>query len=64
MPDDLSPFRTDPVTAVRRFNRFYTSAIGVLDKHYLGSPYTVAEGRTLFEIATGDSKGLIQGEAA
>lgn len=55
MPDDLvhAPL-TDPVTAVRRFNRFYTSAIGVLDKHYLGSPYTVAEGRTLFEIASGD----------
>lgn len=54
MPDDLGYAGTDPVTAVRRFNRFYTSAIGVLDKHYLGSPYTVAEGRTLFEIATGD----------
>jgi DNA-binding MarR family transcriptional regulator/GNAT superfamily N-acetyltransferase len=44
----------DPVTAVRRFNRFYTSAIGVLDKRYLGSPYTVAEGRVLYEIATGE----------
>ena len=54
MPDDLSVAGTDPVTAVRRFNRFYTSAIGVLDKRYLGSPYTVAESRTLYEIATGD----------
>ena len=55
MPDDLPRAPpSDPVTAVRRFNRFYTSAIGVLDRHYLGSPYTVAEGRTLFEIATGD----------
>jgi DNA-binding MarR family transcriptional regulator/GNAT superfamily N-acetyltransferase len=54
MPDDVALAGTDPVTAVRRFNRFYTSAIGVLDKHYLGSPYTVAEGRTLFEIAIGD----------
>src|SRR3954471_25006952 len=44
---------THPVTAVRRFNRFYTSAIGVLDKRYLGSPYTVAEGRVLYEVATG-----------
>lgn len=45
---------TDPVTAVRRFNRFYTSAIGVLDRRYLGSPYGVAEGRVLYEIATGE----------
>ncbi len=45
---------TNPVTAVRRFNRFYTSAIGVLDKRYLDSPYTVAEGRVLYEIATGE----------
>ena len=43
-----------PVAAVRRFNRFYTSAIGVLDRRYLGSPYGVAEGRVLYEIATGD----------
>jgi DNA-binding MarR family transcriptional regulator/GNAT superfamily N-acetyltransferase len=45
---------THPVVAVRRFNRFYTSAIGVLDKRYLGSPYSVAEGRVLYEIATAD----------
>ena len=42
----------DPVAAVRRFNRFYTRAIGVLEKGYLGSPYTVAEGRVLYEIAS------------
>jgi DNA-binding MarR family transcriptional regulator/GNAT superfamily N-acetyltransferase len=45
---------TSPVTAVRRFNRFYTSAIGVLDRRYLGSPYSVAEGRVLYEVATGE----------
>jgi len=43
----------DPVAAVRRFNRFYTRAIGVLEKGYLGTPYTVAEGRVLYEIAIG-----------
>ncbi|HEY3947997.1 bifunctional helix-turn-helix transcriptional regulator/GNAT family N-acetyltransferase [Phenylobacterium sp.] len=48
---------THPVTAVRRFNRFYTSAIGVLDRRYLGSPYGVAEGRVLYEIATGPGGG-------
>ncbi|TAJ69223.1 MAG: MarR family transcriptional regulator [Phenylobacterium sp.] len=45
---------TDTVAAVRRFNRFYTRAIGVLDRGYLGTPYTLAEGRVLYEIAKGD----------
>jgi len=44
----------DPVAAVRRFNRFYTRAIGVLDKGYLGTPYTLAEGRVLYEVAKGE----------
>ena len=44
----------DPVAAVRRFNRFYTRAIGVLEKGYLGTDYTLAEGRVLYEIATSD----------
>lgn len=41
----------DAVVAMRRFNRFYTQTIGVLDKGYLGTDYTVAEGRVLYEIA-------------
>jgi DNA-binding MarR family transcriptional regulator/GNAT superfamily N-acetyltransferase len=49
-----SPDVIDPVAAVRRFNRFYTRAIGVLEKGYLGTPYTVAEGRVLYEIAKAD----------
>ncbi|HLZ76321.1 helix-turn-helix domain-containing GNAT family N-acetyltransferase [Phenylobacterium sp.] len=44
----------DPVAAVRRFNRFYTRAIGLLEKGYLGTSYTLAEGRVLYEIAKGD----------
>src|SRR5690348_13757570 len=40
------------VAAVRRFNRFYTRAIGVLDKGHLGGPYTLAESRVLYEIAS------------
>ena len=39
------------VAAVRRFNRFYTRRIGVLDAKYLGGPYVLAEGRALYEIA-------------
>jgi DNA-binding MarR family transcriptional regulator/N-acetylglutamate synthase-like GNAT family acetyltransferase len=42
----------DTVAAVRRFNRFYTRAIGVLDRAYQGFDYTVTESRVLFEIAT------------
>src|SRR6185436_18255448 len=44
----------DTVAAVRRFNRFYTRAIGVLDKGHLGGPYTLAESRVLYEIASAE----------
>src|SRR5579884_2768638 len=43
----------DAVAAVRRFNRFYTRAIGVLERGYLGGPYTLTETRVLYEIAHG-----------
>jgi DNA-binding MarR family transcriptional regulator/N-acetylglutamate synthase-like GNAT family acetyltransferase len=45
---------TDTVAAVRRFNRFYTRAIGVLERGYLGGPYTLAENRVMYEIAHGE----------
>lgn len=41
----------DTVAAVRRFNRFYTRQIGALDDKHLGEPYTLAEGRVLYEVA-------------
>jgi DNA-binding MarR family transcriptional regulator/GNAT superfamily N-acetyltransferase len=41
----------EQVAAVRRFNRFYTRQIGVLGPTYLGGPYALSEGRTLYEIA-------------
>jgi DNA-binding MarR family transcriptional regulator/GNAT superfamily N-acetyltransferase len=37
------------VAAIRRFNRFYTSKIGAL--HYLGSDFSLAEVRVLYELA-------------
>src|ERR1700758_1062201 len=43
----------DRIARVRRFNRFYTRQLGVLRKTYLGSPYSLAEARVLYEIAKG-----------
>ncbi|MFF1812810.1 GNAT family N-acetyltransferase [Streptomyces sp. NPDC058251] len=38
------------VKALRRFNRYFTRRIGVLDDHYLGQDRPLGEARLLFEI--------------
>ena len=38
------------IQAVRKFNRFYTNFLGLLNETLLESPITLTEGRILFEI--------------
>ncbi|WP_413709730.1 GNAT family N-acetyltransferase [Rhizobium sp. Rhizsp82] len=44
------------IKAARDFNRFYTNFLGVLNKAYLDTPFTLTDARVLFEI--GSHKGI------
>jgi len=41
----------DLINRIRIFNRFYTNIIGVLDRHFLETPFSLTEGRVLYEIS-------------
>ncbi|HLO17371.1 MAG TPA: MarR family winged helix-turn-helix transcriptional regulator [Anaerolineales bacterium] len=38
------------INRIRSFNRFYTNIIGLLNQHFLDSPFSLTEGRVLYEI--------------
>jgi DNA-binding MarR family transcriptional regulator/N-acetylglutamate synthase-like GNAT family acetyltransferase len=42
---------THPIEAIRRFNRFYTRHIGLLEDGLLKSPFSLAEARVIYELA-------------
>lgn len=41
------------IATVRRFSRFYTQAMGVMDRAFMGRPYSLAEARVMYELAHG-----------
>src|SRR5215831_20437662 len=44
----------DRVAAMRRFSRFYTRRLGMLQDRFLDSPFSLAEARVLYELTQRD----------
>ncbi|MBB3112718.1 DNA-binding MarR family transcriptional regulator/GNAT superfamily N-acetyltransferase [Paenibacillus phyllosphaerae] len=45
---------TSLIPIIRKFNRFYTNVLGLLDKHLLDSDFSLSEVRVLYEIGHAD----------
>ena len=56
---NASAMADQTVAAVRRFSRFYTRQLGVLDQGILHSSYTLAEVRVMYEIAHGEDVSAV-----
>jgi DNA-binding MarR family transcriptional regulator/GNAT superfamily N-acetyltransferase len=48
---DSNPLLNSNVAAFRRFNRWYTRFLGVLDEEWLKGGYSLAEARVMYELA-------------
>jgi DNA-binding MarR family transcriptional regulator/GNAT superfamily N-acetyltransferase len=58
----MSDETSQRIEAVRRFSRFYTTQIRLLDEGLLASPYTLTEARVIYELA--QSEGATATEIA
>jgi DNA-binding MarR family transcriptional regulator/N-acetylglutamate synthase-like GNAT family acetyltransferase len=56
------PANPAQVEAMRRFSRFYTREIGLLDEGFLHTAFSLPEGRAIYEVAQHD--GIAAGELA
>jgi DNA-binding MarR family transcriptional regulator/N-acetylglutamate synthase-like GNAT family acetyltransferase len=56
----FTPTAESRVAAMRRFNRFYTRQIGLLDEGLLNSPFSLTQVRTLYELAQGEQTTAVE----